>query len=348
VNPLYRLLEGPYTREVLEQPEALWDTAQSLREQGVQDLAGRFRHGAFDRIVLTGMGSSYHVLHSIAARLSGTGVPTLVLETSELVHVHHASLSARSLLVIVSQSGQSAETIRLLDRIPPGCRTIGITNTPGSPLAVKSAPVLFTQAGPETSVTCKTYLASVCALLWLAEVLDGGQAGATADGLAVVADAVADYLSWWRDHVEDLADVLSATERVFILGRGPSLAAAGAAGLMLKEAARFPAEAMSSAAFRHGPIEMIGPGTAVFVLEGPAALADLSRQLVLDLESAGTRPLVVDRHAALPALKLPQVQDYQLPLVEILPFHMVALALAALAGREAGRFERAQKITRTD
>ena len=142
-----------------------------------------------------------------------------------------------------------------------------------------------------------------------------------------------------------VADVRS----IFVTGRGSSLATAGTGGLILKESTRQPAEGMSCPAFRHGPIEMIGEHVLVLVLAGEARVASLHRRLAEDIRRGGGKVALIEAGETVPdVFRLPPVPEALLPLVEILPVQMLSLALAARDGREAGRFERATKITTAD
>jgi glucosamine--fructose-6-phosphate aminotransferase (isomerizing) len=345
VNPTDRLIQGPYVSDLLDQPAAVRGTAQALGVTDLLDLPARVREGAFDRVVLTGMGTSLHALQVIMPRLLNFGLPVVAVETGELIHSQFGQLSEHTLLLVISQSGRSVETLRLLDKLPPGCHLVGITNDPRSPLAERAQMPIITHAGTETTVSCKTYLATVVALLWLIDGLEGGKPPVVAKKLASAADAVAAYLSSWRRHTEALAARLEPARHLFVLARGPSLAAATTGALIIKEAGRFPAEAMSSSAFRHGPLEMVSPETGVFVLKGVGSTIDLNRRLYEDLQSLGMAVHLIDRETASPAFRLPSVDDGLLPLVEVLPLQMTSLALAALSGHEAGRFSRATKVT---
>ena len=342
------LIEGPFLHDLLAQPEAVAGTCRALRHADLGTIPERFHEGAFDRIVLTGMGSSHHALHVTAPELAATRRPVILIETSELVQVQSGLLTDRTLLVAVSQSGESAEIRRLVERIPAGCCLVGVTNSPASALARSAAVALSTAAGAETTVACKTYLAAVTALLWFTGTLRGAEPRTAAADLAPAAAAIAHYLSTWRDHVGQLADLLPAVRRLYLTGRGASLAAAGQGALTLKEAARFPAEAMGTAAFRHGPLEVLGPESTVVVLEGPATLAPLNLRFLEDLRGLGANVLQLGRRSIHPPFRIPPVSDRLLPLVEILPLQLTSLALAALAGREAGCFRFATKITRAD
>jgi glucosamine--fructose-6-phosphate aminotransferase (isomerizing) len=342
------VIEGPYLKDLLDQPVALAATCRALESQDLGDMAACWAAGVFDRILLTGMGSSHHLLQAASSGLAATGAPVISIETSELIHAHCGLLTARTLLVVVSQSGESAEILRLLERIPAGCRVVGITNTPESLLAKVARPALITAAGPETTVACKTYLAATATLLWFSEVLRGGRPDVAAARLAPAAGLAAQYLESWKSHVDEIASALAETHHLYLTGRGPSLAAAAQGALTMKEAAGFPVEAMSAPAFRHGPVEVLCHGTTVIALEGTGPLAELNRQFQQDLCSLGGSVHLLGRSAALQALRIPSMPDHLLPLFEILPLQLASLALAAKAGREAGRFRMATKVTRVE
>ena len=128
---------------------------------------------------------------------------------------------------------------------------------------------------------------------------------------------------------------------------GP-LAAAFTAGLITKESTHRPAEGMGSAAFRHGPMEMLDVDVFLLVFAGDATTRALNEALVADARAAGARAYLAAGDAREPPFRLPVVPDVARPLVELLPVEMITLALAALDGREAGRFERAAKVTATE
>ncbi len=335
------VIEGGYLRDILAQPRALEDTLAGLEITSALRAAAARR---FDRVVLTGMGGSFWALEPLRLRLLRNGVTALSVETSELLHVTPGILDERTLLVAVSQSGRSAETVRLLDVKRRECFTIGVTNTPGSPLALHSDAVVLTHAGEEFTVSCKTYVATLMALEWLGGIL----APEDRADLPQAAPLAAAYLNRWREHVAEAAVELEGVRDLFILGRGASLAAAGTGGLITKESAHFHSEGMSAAAFRHGPFEMLGPSVYALVFAGDAATAKLNAGLVRDIVEAGGRAALVSEDAERAVFRLPRASAALRPILEILPVEMFTLALAALAGREAGKFERATKVTTTE
>ncbi|HTX92270.1 MAG TPA: SIS domain-containing protein [Anaerolineales bacterium] len=340
-------LSAPYVDDLLHQPEALRDTLAALAGADFAPLAefgDRLRRGSLRRVVLTGMGASFHALHPLLLGLLARGLPAQMMETAELVHHASGLLSADTLVVAVSQSGASAETLRLLERTPRPVLA-AVTNTPGSPLAGAAGALLLTRAGSETTVSCKTYLAALAALAVLEALLTGADPAETLAGLQGLPEAVAGYFSGLEGYLDLLAGPLAGVTYLALVGRGASLAAAGAGGLIVKEAAHFPAEGMSSAAFRHGPLEMASPQTFVLVYEGRDPTRALNRGLAADIREAGGKAALVESSPELGVFHLPTAPAVGLPILEMLPAQVLSLALARLHGRIPGRFSHGSKVT---
>jgi len=345
----FSVIEGKYLRDILNQPQALEDTLAGLEElKKSRELAARLEKGTFKTVVLTGMGSSFHALHPLHLELINHGLTAMMVETSELVHYQSRLFDPKTLIVVVSQSGQSAEAVRLLEINRGKSSVIAITNTPDSPLAAQADATILTQAGKEFSVSCKTYLTALMALKWLGDVLCGRDLRRTREELKQAAPAVQPYLADLKNHVQSLAQLLKGIRHLFLVGRGSSLAAVGTGALIVKESDRFHAEGMSSAAFRHGPFEMLSEETFVLVFSGDSRTRDLNLRLLDDIREQQGRTELVSEDAAFAPCSLPAAPRCIQPILEILPVQMITLALAAQAGREPGRFELATKVTITE
>jgi glucosamine--fructose-6-phosphate aminotransferase (isomerizing) len=338
-----KVIEGRYFRDLLGQPQALEDTLAALI---ISDKLRRLTpvEGKYGRVVLTGMGASLNALQPLYLSLLACGTSALLVETSELVHFLPRLLDESTLVIAVSQSGKSAETVRLLELPERKSAVIGVTNVADSPLASRADASLVTRAGSEFSVSCKTYVSALAVLAWLGGLLCGGQESA-ANELRQAPSLVRDYLSHWQGHVDALMRELERVRDLFFLGRGSSLAAAMNSGLTIKESTRFHSEGMSSAAFRHGPFELVGPQVFVLVYAGDPQVERLNRSLVDDIRRAGGRAFLCGARAQLEPLRLPPVSPPLRPILEILPTQMISLALAALTGVEAGKFRKATKVT---
>ena len=333
------IIQGPYFHDIQFQPQALAATFATL-----DGLVLPPAPSGQAPLILTGMGASLHALIPLQLQLLNAGFLPLLMETSELIHHAPAVLRAGATVVAVSQSGRSAETLRMLEKLPAGVQVVGITNDATSPLAQQSSVALLTHAGPEATVSCKTYVSALMILRWLGSHWAGNDLGAERAELALASELVASYLGKLDDHVGELAQRLVETSLLYYAGRGPSLAAARAAGLITKEAARFAAEGLSSAAFRHGPLEIVGPDVFLLVFEGLPQTAAINHGLVQDVVKRGGEAALCGP-SGVGALQLPTVSPGLLPIVEILAAQMVTLALAANQRHEAGHFAHAAKVT---
>jgi len=342
----FGVIEGAYLHDLLDQPQALENTFKALdRPKDLLGLASRLARKKFQRIVLTGMGSSFHALHPLNLQLIGHGFTPLMVETSELIHYGSRLFDPKTLIVAVSQSGQSVETVRLAEINGKRSAVIAVTNTPDSPLGKHATASVLTHAGREFSVSCKTYVTAVMALKWLGDVLCERDVRQSRRELKPIAGAVADYLAKWHEHVHNLAAKLNGIQQLFIVGRGASLAAVGTGALIIKESDHFHSEGMSSAAFRHGPVEMLSEETLVVVFSGDQRTRELNHRLVADIRQKAGRAEPVGETATLDAFRLPDRSGSIRPILEILPMQMITLALGAIAGREPGKFDRAAKVT---
>jgi glutamine---fructose-6-phosphate transaminase (isomerizing) len=343
------VVEGDYFRDLLSQPDALRDTLQQLSgSKELQTLTTRLQKRKFKSVVLTGMGSSFHGLNPLLLQLTNAGYPAMLVETSELIYYRRRLLNPDTLIVAVSQSGRSIEMIRLLKENHRQVPIIAVTNTADGPLARHSNAVVLTRAGTEFSVSCKTYVCALLALKFLGDQLCGIPAGRTRKELAAAIRPVTNYLARWRDYVESMLPLLAGVRQLFLVGRGTSLAATGTGALILKESTQYPAEGLSCAAFRHGPFEMVGPETFVLVFAGDTKTRRLNQRLFEDIRSNQGRAEMVAQNSSECAYCLPKVSPGVLPILEILPVQVLTLALAAMNGRQPGRFRLASKITTTE
>ncbi len=337
-----KVIEGSYFQDIMAQPDVLEQVVARLATTHLDPVlsGGRFR-----RILLTGMGSSLHAAYPAHRALSAAGFDCHWIETAELLLGFDGLNSPDTLLVAISQSGESAEIATLAARSTGYGHLVGITNNPDSSLGRAAATVLTLEAGEESTVSCKTYLSTLAVLHWLTSHLSGEENDPLAE-IAAASDAVRSYLADWQIWIDSLLPSLSGVTNIFVTGRGDSLATAGTGGLILKESTRLHAEGMSAAAFRHGPLEMADQSVLVLIFEGDASTSILHHRLADDISRGGGKVLLIGPETTGPAaFRLPALPRAVLPIIEILPIQMLSLALAARDGFEAGKFIRASKIT---
>ena len=150
--------------------------------------------------------------------------------------------------------------VRLIEVNLRHSAVIAVTNTPDSPLANSADVTMLTKAGQGVLGLVQNLRLGADGAAWLGQALCDRDLRRTHSELKHAAPAVAAYLADWKAYVQDLASRLQNMRHLFLVGRGTSLAAVGTGALIVKESDRFHAEGMSSAAFRHGPFEMLGRG----------------------------------------------------------------------------------------
>jgi glutamine---fructose-6-phosphate transaminase (isomerizing) len=299
------------------------------------------------RAVLTlARGSSDHAAHYAAylvmARL-GRLVTSLPMS---LITLHGARLQTEGLVSIAfSQSGQSPDLVEPTRELGArGACTVAVVNDAASPLAAAAQWLLPLHAGPERSVAAtKSFVAQLVAGARLVAAWQGDAALARAlDRLPARLERSLAHGSAWCDTA---LPVLQGAERLYVIGRGTGLAIALEAALKLKEVCGLQAEALSGAELRHGPMALVEPGYPVlmFAPRGPAQAGLLL--LADELRARGARVLLAAPEGALPLLPTdgPDLD----PIAAILPFYVMAEALARARGRDPDRPPHLTKVTKT-
>lgn len=351
-----RNFPDPFLAEILAQPEATRRAAAALGAQ--MDGLGRVADRMADAptVLFTGMGASYHACYPAISELAGRGIPALLVDTAELLHFRRPLLNADVMLVAVSQSGESAEVVRLVEEIravgPGQPFVISVTNGKENALSTRADVSVDTCAGTEHGPSTLTFSASLVSLSALAGILAGEapsdaveRTQAAADQAAEVAEAL---LTDPQGKAQQLLDWHRGRPTTVLLGRGPARAAAEMGALLLKESAGMPAEALEAAQFRHGPLELAGPDLAAVVIATEPETASLDLGLADDLAGTGSAVLVVAYDPAPDGtlgVRVDRVDRTLGPSVSIIPIQLLAWGAALERGRTPGVLTRASKVT---
>lgn len=333
---------SPFEIDMAGQPDALRAFANSdaLSSFLTPDLS------SFDRIVLTGMGSSHYGALPTWRRLVGIGLPAWWLSTSELLDSPQL-VTSESLLWITSQSGRSGEIVALLEAIEerrPQC-TLGVTNDLSSPLSTMSDVVMALHSGNESTVSTKSYVNTLAAHHLLLAKMTRGDERETVRALLTAADE----LEAWVPPNEAIESIATRTldaqlPRIVLIGTGDEAATALLGGLIIKEAAKLSAEGFIGGGFRHGPLELAGPGLTAVLYVGQGehpSLAQLGSELLASgsviAEVGGTgRDRLFD---AVTSSELSRM------LIETKFTQCLSVELARAQGLVPGEFRFGQKVT---
>ncbi len=293
-------MEGSYTwQEILSQPQ-VWRATLEIFATGRAALEGFLAQVDFDRIIVVGCGSTHYLAQTAAVTLMHrAGVPARGLPASELWLFPAAVRSGRPLLLAVSRSGSTTETLRALERFREanGGPVLAVTCYPESPLARQADFVLLAPDAQEHSIA---QTRSFTSMLLLTQALAATLAKD---------EGMLERLHWLPNALEDLVARLEdlpqrlgvdrSIEQFFFLGGGPLYGLASEAMLKTKEMSLSYAEAYYPLEFRHGPMSMVDGHTLVLGFLSDSGLAEELRVLQ-NMQGLGARTVaLVEDSAAL-------------------------------------------------
>jgi glucosamine--fructose-6-phosphate aminotransferase (isomerizing) len=343
-----------FVQEIALQPAAMRHAAEAVEEQAAV-LAKLATVGRNVRLIFTGMGASYDACYAPVTVLAGRGREASMVDAAELLHFRLATLARDTVLVAVSQSGESAEVVRLLQSLDRDDRPtiVAVTNGTANAVARAADVPLDTRAGEERGPSTLSFVASLVVLEAVASILGGARVDEAVAEVRRDAERAATAAARLVEHREDLAaqlrSWLGARRTMAIVGRGAGRAASETGSLVLKEAARLPAEALAAAQFRHGPLELAGPDLALAVVATEAETIDLDLALASDVLRAGGAVMIVTINDPGPteALRIAvgPVGRALAGAVAVIPFQLLAWRLAVEDGLDPGMLSLATKVT---
>jgi glucosamine--fructose-6-phosphate aminotransferase (isomerizing) len=301
------------------------------------------------QIIFSGMGASLFACIPAQYIFVQRGIPTSVVESSELLYFLSGMLEPNTTLVLVSRSGESIEVTKLLPILRErGCRAIAVVNGAGSTLAKQADETILINSPAEGYVAIQAYTSTVAVLCMLAAACSGEIDHARTE-LDRAINAAETMLA---SNAPGAAQEKPPFERgtLYLLGRGPSLASVYGGALLMHEMARMPAIGMSSAQFRHGPVEVVSREFQAIVFGSQSETADIDLRLAEDLASVGKCVRWIGPHVSgskVDGLSFwpPDVPPRYAPLLEVLPVQILAFRLAEAGGIQAGQFRFAAPVT---
>lgn len=342
-----------YLEEIFEQPYALRRAVDgySQPEAQLQPLSNWITSGKIDHVILTGMGASLYSCYPLWLTLSMGKIPATLWDTSELINFGSDILTPKTLLIVVSQSGESAEIKRLVEMDRPVAFMIAVTNQAQSTLSKRADIVIDIRAGEEATVSTKTYLTSLAVLHLLGEQISSGNLQTEKQEIVRIADKLETYLKDSRAIISKAAAFLEAPKQLAVLGRGFSMASAQTASLILEEASRIFSFGLTAAQFRHGPRELMQPEFRSIIFGGASNTHHLNQQLALEIADHSRYVVLITPESWAPenphilTIEIPKVSSRLLPMVEIVPIQLLTIPLAEALGSTAGIFLYGEKVT---
>lgn len=343
-------------KEISEEPEAVANTILGRVTDGLVRLPelepiGDEVLANIDRIVILACGTAaYAGMLGKYALEQWSRIPVEV-ELSHEFHYRNPILTDRTLVVSISQSGETMDTLLAVQHaIKGGARVLSVCNTQGATIARESHAVIYTHAGPEVAVaSTKAFLAQATAIYLLGLHLAGVRKTLTDDEiranvaeLQALPEKIAEVLPAAKE-IAQLAHWMTDVDSVLFLGRHVGYPIALEGALKLKELAYIHAEGFAAGELKHGPIALIEPGQAVFIVvpspRDPTSLHPKIISTIQEIRGRGARVIAIAEKgdvAVLPhadeVLRIPLAGPLFEPLLAVVPLHIFAMELSAAKG----------------
>ncbi len=286
-------------KEIHEQPKAVRDTLSSVIKDGRIDLSEvgltDDEIKSMEQVYIVACGSAYHV--GMAAQYVIEELTSLQVRVELASEFRYRNLKLRknSLVIIISQSGETADSLAALKYAKAqGAKTLGIVNVVGSSIAREADSVFYTLAGPEISVaTTKAYSAQLAAAYLLAVQfafargeIDGEEYARLIGELDAIPQKI-DKILEDKERIQWFAAKFAAVKDAFFIGRGIDYAVGLEGSLKMKEISYIHSEAYAAGELKHGPISLIENGTLVIGVVTQQALYEKMISNMVEVKSRG-------------------------------------------------------------
>ena len=340
-------------KEIYEQPEAVSKTIDG-RIGGEDVLDNIFGLGSTElfskvkRIQIVACGTSLHAGRVAASWLSSIAELPCQIDYASEYRYRNPHVDESSLLVTISQSGETADTLAALNyaKEKDYLSTLTICNVPTSSLARESDFSLFTNAGPEIGVaSTKAFTTQLAGLMLLALSLAKSRGlnprlrGRIVQALRLLPETIAEALNS-KEQMIEIAPNIANKDNALFLGRGIFYPIAKEGALKLKEISYIHAEAYPAGELKHGPLALIDENMPVIAL---APESEIAEKLISNLEEVkargGTLYVCADPSVNMDVksgklVHMPECDFFMTPIVYNIPLQILSYEVALLRGTD--------------
>jgi len=340
-------------KEIFEQPNSVRDTMRGrlLEEEGAARLGGLSRClpweevGRYNRIVLTACGTSWHAALIGEYMLEEFARIPVETEYASEFRYRNPVLDERSLVIGISQSGETADTLAALREAKErGATVAGIVNVVGSTIARETDCGVYIHAGPEIGVaSTKAFTSQVVALALVTLHMSRGRVSVIQGRELVAAlrrlpDQISEILDR-NDEIRELAQMYEQHRNFLYLGRGYNFPVALEGALKLKEISYIHAEGYPAAEMKHGPIALIDENMPVVFIATHGTVYTKILSNIEEVKARGGRVIAItdegngelDRLAD-HVIAVPKTTELLQPALTVIPLQLLAYHMAVLRG----------------
>ena len=344
-------------KEIHEQPQAIRDTVKHrLQQDGTVSLGDvawtKELLQDIHKIYIVACGTAYNAGRVGKVALERlTGIPVETDLASEFRY-RDPFVNEHTLLILVSQSGETADTLAALrEGKRKGARIFSVTNVIGSSIARESDDVFYTWAGPEIAVaSTKAYTTQLVAFYLIAmnmALLLGKMERSEYDSLLTEILALSDKIELMlkkESDIKQIADSIKDKNAVFYLGRNMDYNSALEGALKLKEISYIFTEAFAAGELKHGTIALIEEGTPVITIATQTALLDKTFSNMQEVKARGAHLIAFTRESATTicneadvTVTIPECPDLLMPVISIVPAQLLAYYTSVLKGNDVDK-----------
>ncbi len=345
-------------KEIQEIPEALERLADYYSsDQGsvqLKHLQTCLNDKETRHVMFVGMGTSLFASMLGTYKLHEAGILANSYEAGELLHFQHPIVSSNDMIFLISQSGKSVELLKLAESLKGSATLAAMTENIDGPMAKACDIILPMMAGQEDGPATKTYVNTLALSYLTASTLAGNDIQTTVALLREVAAMQRTLLDQREEIVSSVIDFLPDPNFINLIARGSSVSSTHAGALILKETSKLFTEPITSAAFRHGPIETVRtPGHAAFVFATEERTRCININLAEEMASLGSKVILITSEDGpsqgnLLRVVLPDAPQGLSPLLEIMPLEFVSMEYAVRRGHPIGEFVVGGKVTEVE
>lgn len=344
-------------KEIHEQPAAIANTLEgTLGEDHVLTAVlgpeAETRLKDIQNIHIVACGTSYHA--SLVARYwieEQAGLPCQVEVASEYRY-RQVAVPANTLLIAISQSGETADTLAALRYAKQQgyLASLAICNVAGSSLVREADWRLLTKAGPEIGVaSTKAFTTQLVALLWLttalAQVNDRAPEMICANVRALKGlPRLVEKVLHLDQHIEELAATFAGKHHALFLGRGPHYPIAMEGALKLKEISYIHAEAYAAGELKHGPLALVDENMPVVSVAPSDSLLEKLNSNLQEVRARGGQLInfaceraELDNGDGISHLSVPWVYESVSPIIYTIPLQLLSYHVALVKGTDVDK-----------
>ncbi|MEN4018067.1 MAG: glutamine--fructose-6-phosphate transaminase (isomerizing) [Methanobacterium sp.] len=270
-------------KEIHEQPEAVKNTLLEASE--IKKIVQEFPK--FNRVCFVACGTSYHASLTGKYLLENLlEIPTDVILASEFEY-SAGTLDEKTLVIVITQSGETADTLKALRHANRRAKSLAIVNVLGSTVTREAGYVIYTRAGPEIGVAAtKTYVSQLTCIYLLAIFMS------KKEELLEQLNNLPQYMESAlekEDSIKEIAQRYKDASDFFFIGRGFSYPTALEGALKLKEVTYIHGEGYAAGELKHGPLALIDDNVPVVAVAPPGKSHDKTLSSVEEVKSRGAK-----------------------------------------------------------